>query len=87
MPLFNFKLRDKSRVLARGEDYDPEKTALELSRNSRPALHLLKRLFRGKGRKDEIAVVKGTILGAFYDCRVALHASLRRPLALLFLFC
>ena len=64
MPLFNFKLRDKSRILARGEKYDPEKAAFELSHNSLPAIKLVKRLFRKqKGDKAEIAFVKDTILG------------------------
>lgn len=72
MPMLPLKLRDKSRVLAKGERYNPEVAARELSRNSRPALKLIKRLFRNKEKKgkgkDEIAFVKDTILGMCVRC-------------------
>ena len=67
IPKFGRRMRDKSLVLPPGEKYDPEQAARELSRNSKPAEKLLRRLFKRSSDKKEGKVTHDTILGV-YSC-------------------
>ena len=60
------KMRDGSRVLRAGEKYDPEKAAMELSKNSQPALKMIKRIFNRRKVKGGAAGTESPRAGSHH---------------------